>query len=55
MINFHLYTLLTMTKMEQLPSLKVLSVPNIQPLHIEAQEIYTLLSELHPHAQSLWP
>jgi len=30
---------------EHLPSLKV---PNIQPLHIEAQGIYTLLSKLDP-------
>jgi len=37
---------------EHLPSLKVPSIPNIQPLNIEAQGIYTLLSEFDPYKAS---
>ena len=37
---------------EQMPALKTPTCPDIQPIHIETQGIYTLLSELDPHKAS---
>ena len=34
---------------EQMPALKTPTCPDIQPIHIETQGIYTLLPDLDPH------